>query len=113
MQGWGWLQPERAHHIHLVDDGREGRSSARRGCFRQQERTTFIWLMMGVSAIRVQRCTAACTASQRLAPSASSSSMRSLPARNTRNHQLHSVGPKEASQASSRHPICVRLVKCW
>jgi hypothetical protein len=39
--------------------------------------------------------------------------MRSLPARNTRNHQLHSVGPKEASQASSRHPICVRLVKCW
>lgn len=43
--------------------------------------TTFIWFRMGVSAKRVARCSVSCAASQRLAPMASFSSMRSLPAK--------------------------------
>lgn len=42
--------------------------------------TTFIWFRMGVSATRTQRCSDACTASQRVAPSASSCSILSFPA---------------------------------
>ena len=42
--------------------------------------TTFIWFRMGVSATRTQRCSAACTASHRVAPSASSCSILSFPA---------------------------------
>lgn len=41
---------------------------------------TAIWLMKGMSAVRTERCTSACVASARLAPSDSSSSMPSLPA---------------------------------
>ena len=50
--------------------------------------TTFIWFRMGVSATRVARCSVSCAASHRLAPMASFSSMRSLPAGwHSRNNQ--------------------------
>ena len=42
--------------------------------------TTFIWLRIGVSATRTHRCSDACVASHRVAPSASSCSILSFPA---------------------------------
>lgn len=45
--------------------------------------TTFIWLSVGISAMRMHLRRAACVASHLLAPSASSSSIRSLPAKKT------------------------------
>ena len=63
--------------------------------------TTFIWFRMGVSATRVARCSVSCAASQRLAPMASFSSMRSLPAEW---HRQNDQGARGNAAPHAVHP---------
>ena len=65
--------------------------------------TTFIWFRMGVSATRTQRCSAACTASHRVAPSASSCSILSFPAGTALQSRLC---------CQNGHPVAALLFPC-